>query len=60
LQRFQGGLTTQEVAALMARENDAPDRAEAERSLLDLVAAAEATRQPLGDDALWQRAGTSA
>jgi predicted DsbA family dithiol-disulfide isomerase len=56
LAHFPGGLTTQEVAALMASGNDAPDRAAAERALIELVAAGEAERQPLGDDALWRRA----
>jgi 2-hydroxychromene-2-carboxylate isomerase len=53
LQRFPPGLTTQEVAAVMARGNDAPDRAGAEAALIELVGAAHATRTPLGDDALW-------
>ena len=53
---FEDGLTTQEVAALLARGNDAVDRASAERALLELVAAGTATRTPLGDDALWKRA----
>ena len=56
LERFPEGLTTQEVAALMARGNDAPDREAAEEALLELVGAAAATRTPLGDDALWQPA----
>jgi hypothetical protein len=56
LEYFAGGLTTQEVAALMTAGNDAPDRAAAERALIEMVAAGEAERQPLGDDALWLRA----
>jgi predicted DsbA family dithiol-disulfide isomerase len=56
LERFPEGLTTQEVAALMARGNDAPDREAAEEALLELVGAGAATRTPLGDDALWQPA----
>lgn len=55
--RFLDGLTTQEVAALMAEGNDRPDRAAAETALLELVAAGRATREPLGDDALWKPAG---
>jgi hypothetical protein len=47
------GLTTQEVAAIMARGNDAPDRAAAEDALIELVAAGSAVRAPLGNDALW-------
>jgi 2-hydroxychromene-2-carboxylate isomerase len=54
LEHFPGGLTTQEVAQLLTRGNDAPDRAEAEVSMLRLVAAKSATRTPLGDDALWK------
>ena len=54
LDRFRDGLATQEVAALMARGNDVPDRAAAEQALLELVAAGSAMRRPLGDDALWQ------
>jgi hypothetical protein len=53
LQRFPEGLTTQEVALLMTRGNDAPDRAAAEAALIELVGAGRARREPLGDDALW-------
>jgi predicted DsbA family dithiol-disulfide isomerase len=56
LEHFPGGLTTQEVAALMTRSNDAPDRRAAEAALIGLVAEGQATRQPLGDDALWRAA----
>jgi len=58
LERFADGLTTQEVAALMAGNNELPDRAAAEAALLELLAAGEARRAPLGDDALWTRALT--
>ncbi|MGH2873413.1 MAG: DsbA family protein [Solirubrobacteraceae bacterium] len=51
---FRGGLTTQEVAALMTRGNDAPDRRAAEAALLELLDTGGATRTPLGDDALWR------
>ena len=54
LERFTDGLTTQEVATLMAQGNDAPDRAAAEAALLELVATGRAVREPLGDDALWK------
>jgi 2-hydroxychromene-2-carboxylate isomerase len=47
------GLTTQEVAAVMTRGNDAPDRAAAEDALIDLAAGGACVREPLGDDALW-------
>lgn len=53
LERFTEGLTTQEVAALMASGNDRPDRVAAETALIELVAGGEAVRRPLGDDALW-------
>jgi 2-hydroxychromene-2-carboxylate isomerase len=56
LERFPDGLTTQEVAALLARGNDLPDRAAAEVGLLELLAAGAAVRDPLGDDALWRSA----
>jgi 2-hydroxychromene-2-carboxylate isomerase len=53
LAEFPYGLTTQEVAGVMARHNEAPDRAAAEDALIDLVASGACTREPLGDDALW-------
>jgi predicted DsbA family dithiol-disulfide isomerase len=56
LERFPDGLTTQEVAALMTRGNDAPDRTGAEVELLEMVARGRAVRVPLGDDALWKAA----
>ena len=56
LERFPEGLTTQEVAALLAHGNDAPDRAAAEEALIELVAEGHAVREPLGDDALWKPA----
>jgi 2-hydroxychromene-2-carboxylate isomerase len=54
LQRFPEGLTTPEVAALLVSGNDVPDRVGAEAALLELVAAGKATREPLGDGALWR------
>jgi len=54
LERFHDGLTTQEVAAVMAGNNEAPDREAAEAALLELVAGGRAVREPLGDDALWR------
>jgi len=53
LSHFPDGLTTQEVAALLAGNNQTPDRAAAETALLEQVAEGRAIRQPLGDDALW-------
>ena len=55
LERFEDGLTTQEVAALLADGNDAPDRVGAEAALIELAGAGKAVRQPLGDDAVWKR-----
>ena len=56
LTAFPAGLTTQEVAQLLTRGNDAPDRVGAEVAMLRLVADGNATRTPLGDDALWKPA----
>jgi predicted DsbA family dithiol-disulfide isomerase len=56
LAHFPDGVTTQEVAAMLADGNDAPDRQAAEAALLELVAAGEAERVALGDDALWRAA----
>jgi predicted DsbA family dithiol-disulfide isomerase len=56
LDRFPGGLTTQEVAALMTGGNDAVDRRAAEAALLELVAEGRAVRTPVGDDAVWRAA----
>lgn len=56
LERFDDGLTTQEVAALLTHGNDKPDRAAAEAALLELLADGRAVREPLGDDALWTAA----
>ena len=56
LERCPEGLTTQEVAALLAVGNDPPDREQAENALLELVGRGRAIREPLGDDALWRGA----
>ncbi len=56
LQAFPHGVTTQEVAAVMATGLEPPDRDGAELQLLEAVAAGQARRTPLGDDALWQTA----
>jgi 2-hydroxychromene-2-carboxylate isomerase len=60
LEHFGEGLTTQEVAALLASGNDAPDRRSAEAALIELVADGNAVREPLGDDALWRSAAAAA
>jgi 2-hydroxychromene-2-carboxylate isomerase len=56
LDRFPGGLTTQEVAQLLTRGNDAVDRIEAEVAMIRLVAEGRAQRTQVGDDALWMPA----
>jgi predicted DsbA family dithiol-disulfide isomerase len=56
LERFPGGLTTQEVAQLLTGNNGVPDREAAEAALVELVAEGKAVRRPLGDDALWKPA----
>jgi hypothetical protein len=54
--RFPDGLTTAEVAALLADGADpVADIEGAERALLELVAEGYATREPLGQDAVWRR-----
>ncbi|HEU0318659.1 MAG TPA: DsbA family protein [Solirubrobacteraceae bacterium] len=57
LERFPGGLTTQEVAAVMAPPLTDPDRTAAEQALVELVCAGAITGTPLGDDALWRVSG---
>jgi 2-hydroxychromene-2-carboxylate isomerase len=51
---FPAGLVTQEVAAIMAHNNEAPDRDGAELALVELLGEGEVLREALGDDALWQ------
>ena len=54
---FPGGLTTAEVALLLAEGSDPiPDRAAACELLAELVEQGRAVRTPLGTDALWTRA----
>ena len=48
------GLVTQEVAAVMAPNNEAPDPVAAEAALIDLAARGCVIRQSLADGALWQ------
>ena len=58
---FPDGLTTAEVAALLADGPDpVPDPEAAERLLVELVAQGRAVREPVGDDALWKHAGAAA
>lgn len=51
---FDHGLTTQEVAAVLAPPLTDPDRRAAEARLLELAAEGRVSRSPLGDDALWR------
>jgi len=54
---FSGGLTTAEVALLLAEGSDPiPDRETASDLLAELVEQGRAVRTPLGTDALWTRA----
>jgi 2-hydroxychromene-2-carboxylate isomerase len=55
IEAFQSPLTTQELAAIMAQGNDAPDRAATEAALIDLAAEGRVRRIPIGDDAAWGR-----
>ena len=57
LQRFPEGLVTQEVATIMTHGNNAPDKAAAERALIELTGEGGVHRVALGDDALWLAAG---
>jgi predicted DsbA family dithiol-disulfide isomerase len=50
---FPEGLTTGEVAALLAKSNQLPDAVAAEQQLIDLAAAGRIARIGLGDSALW-------
>ncbi len=56
LRPFPDGLVTAEVAAIMAQNNQLPDRDAAERALIELAGAGEVRREALADDALWQLA----
>ncbi len=53
LRRFPDGLVTQELAAIMAHNNQLPDRAAAERALIEALGAGAVRREALADDALW-------
>jgi hypothetical protein len=56
LDYFPEGLTTQEVAALMAGNNEEPDPVPAEAALIELIGSGFAIREQLGDDAVWRLA----
>ena len=51
---FRGGLVTQEVAAVMALNNQPADRTAAEIALIELLGDGAVHRTALGDDALWR------
>jgi 2-hydroxychromene-2-carboxylate isomerase len=54
LRRFPDGLVTAEVAAILAQNNQLPDRDAAERALIELSGAGAVHREALADDALWR------
>ncbi len=56
LAHYPGGLTSQEVARVLADTTDVPDRPAAEAALTHLLASGSARRTPVGDDALWSLA----
>jgi predicted DsbA family dithiol-disulfide isomerase len=53
LAAYPGGLTTAEVARVLADTTDEPDLPAAEDALIRLCVAGAAGREPLGHDALW-------
>ena len=57
VEAFPDGLVTAEVAAIMTRGNDAPDREAAEAALVEHVATGRVARIALGDGVLWRPAG---
>lgn len=56
LAAFDHGLTTQEVAAIVAPSLAEPDADDARSRLLELAGEGRATREPLGGDGLWRAA----
>ena len=50
---YPSGLTTQEIAAIMAENNAVPDREGAEHELVELLGDGRVKRIPMGNDALW-------
>jgi len=57
LEPFPEGLTTQEVAQLIAANNEQPDPLRAEQQLIELVGEGRVERRQLGDGALWRLTG---
>ena len=60
LAAFPDGVTTAEVAAVMAPGNTAPDLGAAEDELIALAASGGARRVAVGHDALWASAERAA
>jgi 2-hydroxychromene-2-carboxylate isomerase len=56
VEAFPDGLVTAEIAAVMTRGNDAPDREAAEDALVEHVSDGRIARESLGDDAMWRPA----
>ncbi len=54
LAAFPAGLVTQELAAVMAHNNQPPDRDAAEAALVELLGQGAVQRIALGNDALWR------
>ena len=54
LRAYPGGLTTAEVARVLAETTTEPDPDAAEDALIRLAVAGEVSREPLGHDALWR------
>lgn len=52
---YPAGLTSQEVATVMARDMQEINRDEIERQLVELLGEQRVNRVPLGNDALWTR-----
>jgi protein-disulfide isomerase-like protein with CxxC motif len=50
---YPGGLSTQEVTAIMTEGNDPPDRPAAEKKLISLLGEGRIRRVAMGDDAIW-------
>ncbi len=50
---YPGGLSTQEIAAIMTSGNDLPDRPSAEKKLIVLLGENRVKRVAMGDDAIW-------
>lgn len=53
LRLYRTGLVTREIAAICCESLESPDRDATEAELIDLQAAGQVRRVPLGNDALW-------